>query len=228
MNLSSLGVSQIDQRSVPTVDSYPMMFNPACEKHWVVAIGLTKSKKPETAWAQAIDEFIKLCTKAGQRPFSIEDSKNDVILTQFIQARRAIVKFLEKYSIHKILKTYKVDRRVQLTSTGFTLEVDVHAHIQKEDPTFIYAMGIRQGSNKKYPAYWKRDLSRNLEFFVANEGANLNQRWHYGYRITVPIFPVIPGKLTPTTEELERFVMRNLYLAVLRAYRPLNSVTHLI
>ncbi|QDH83607.1 hypothetical protein [Achromobacter phage Motura] len=228
MNLSSLGVSQMEQQSVPDEDSYPMMFNPNCERHWPVAVGMVKAKQPGAAWSQAIAEFIKLCEKAGQRPFTVEDSKNDLILTAFITARRAIVKFLEKHSVHRELKSYKVERRVAMTPTGFTLTVDVKCHAVKQDPTFIYAMGIRQGSHPRYPAYWKRDLQRNLEFFVANEGANLAQRWHYGYVINVDVFPVIPGKFTPSNAELEKFVMNNLYLSVLRAYRPLNSVTHLI
>jgi len=223
MNLTSLGIPPLAQAKGPTIDTFPLAFNPNQEDLWPIALGAAKSKNPRQAWMQAVERFVELCRQKAVFAFHQHETDNDKIITRLLEARREIVRFIDQNKVLDELSTYKVQRIVRMTNTGFQLTVDVHARRITEDPTFMNRLSLRQVNSR-----YTRNLRDNITFFVYNEGADLSQRWHFGYDIEINIFPNVPGKPLATTQEQERFVLDVMYLPLLRAYRPLNSIQRLI
>lgn len=226
MNLSSLGVPLNDQSRVPSNDSFPLTFNRNTEKLWPIAVGQTLVKEPKKAWESCIKTFVKLCDKEKLSPFSSFGISNDEILTSLIRCRRIVVKFMEQTDVLSDMQIYRNQRSVKLTNTGFSLRIDAQAKLKKDDPTILSRMGLRK--NSSYGGIWSRSLDNSIDFFVFNEGAKLDQRWHFGYEIRVDKFPYIPGNPLPSNAELEKFVLEVLYLPILRAYRPIGGHMRLI
>jgi len=224
MNLNSLGIPSQEQARSPTADFMPPSLNPASAKYWPIAVGKVQHlKNSRAAWTSAINEFVKLCEKNSVLAFTNSESDNDKILTRMIEARREIVRFINANKVLEDLKTYRVKRIVRMTTSGFTLTVDVQARQLDEDPTLMGVLGQRQMDGR-----YTRNLLSNLTFFVYNDGAKLSQRWHFGYDLSIDIFPNIPGKRLPTAAEQERFVLEVMYLPLVRCYRPKNSIHQLI
>ena len=223
MNLNSLGIPPQLQARHPEDDFMPPVFNPNCASFWPIAVGKARIlKNPKAAWYAAIKEFVKLCERKSRFAFTSDETNNDRILTRMIEARREIVRFVNAHKILDELKTYRVTRTVRMTTSGFCITVDIHAQQVLQDPTVIKVLGLRQANGR-----FNRSLLSNLTFFVYNEGASLDQRWHFGYDLLIDIFPSLPGKRLATTHEQEKFILETMYLPLVRCYRPLNSMHRL-
>ncbi|MNK79619.1 hypothetical protein D3C87_992890 [compost metagenome] len=219
VNLSALGVPIRDQQSPPTIDTFPIRFNQNTEVQWREAVGSISETSPERAWAKAFKNYVELCSKRSLFPFSPHDSQNDRIYGALITARRTVVRWMEKHNLHSQLKTRQTHRLVRMTSTGFLLRCEGTCDYVKEALPITEKLGLRRTS-VDYAAIWQRDIAAGLSFFVANKGANMSGRWSYGYEISIDIFPAIPGKPLASSKELEEFILKVLYLPILRAYRP--------
>ncbi len=219
VNLSALGVPLRDQTSAPTIDTFPIRFNQNTEVQWREAVGSISETQPDRAWARALENYVDLCTKRSVYPFSPHDSQNDRIYGALITARRTVVRWMERYDLHSVLKARRTHRLVRMIPTGFVLRCEGECDYVKGDLPITEKLGLRRTSTD-YAAIWQRDIAAGLTFFIANKGANLSGRWSYGYEIAVNIFPSIPGRPLASSKELEEFILRVLYLPILRAYRP--------
>ncbi len=223
MNLNSLGIPPQLQAQPPAADFMPPALNQSNSRFWPIAVGQAVGRNSVEQWTSAVKNFVRICMNNNTLAFSSDESNNDKILTRLIEARREIVRFLNRHKVLESLKTHKVSRRVRMTSSGFVITVDVQAQKLDEDPTILKLLGVRQPNGR-----YTRNLLPDLTFFVYNEGARLSHRWHFGYDITVNIFPSLPGKNLPTVHEQERFILEVMYIPLVRCYRPRRSIHRLI
>lgn len=227
-NLFKLGVPLRQQNELPTPGAFPTGFNQSTFKYWQQAVSSVSAKTPKIAWKQAISRFIRLCEQYSVFPFYDQQTNNDLIFTTLLRGRRQVVRFMDSTNLLEEMRPDKTVRSVTLTTTGFQLTVESQVRLINNDPTVVKTMGLRQASKTTSGAIWRKGLDRDVEFYVRNAGARLNQRWFFGYTITVNVFPHIPGNHTPSTKEIEKFVMDVIYLPILRAFRPLKSNNRLV
>jgi hypothetical protein len=219
VNLSALGVPLKDQQSPPTIETMPIRFSQDTLPIWREAISTVSATQADRAWARAVENYVNICSQRSTYPFGSHDSQNDRIYSILIAARRTVVRWMEKNNLHKQMKTRQTKRLVRMTSTGFILRCEGLCDYINEPLPILENLGLRRTS-VDYAAIWQLDIDNGLTFFVANKGANLSGRWSYGYEIAVDVFPSVPGKPLASTKELEEFVLKTLYLPILRAYRP--------
>lgn len=227
-NLFKLGVPIRQQSELPNPDSFPSAFNQNAFKYWQQAVDEVKVKSPKLAWPRAIQRFVRLCEQYSIFPFYDQQTNNDLIFTALLRGRRQVVRFMDSTKLLDEMRPDRTSRSVTMTTTGFTLTVESQVRLMVNDPTIVQKMGLREAAKTTSGSIWKRSLDRDVEFFIRNSGANLSQRWFFGYTLTIPVFPHIPGNHTPSTKELEKFVMDIIYLPILRAFRPLKSNNRLI
>lgn len=222
--LSSLGVPVLLQTRPPTNAGFPLMFNSGCKHLWDEAIReFTPTDSPITDWYNVITKFIDKASAAGRYPFTgYHQSINDLISDRLRNARRAVVRFMDKSKILKLATVRNTHRRVSMTDTGFVLTV--YGDIFLKDPTFPQWL-----LQMPYPRFdivrsidnrWDKNLGDNVTFFARNEGALAKDRWFIGYDIKVDLFPEVPNQPLPSKGELERFVLNVLWMPVLRSHRP--------
>jgi hypothetical protein len=225
--LSNLGVLAQDQARNPCASSFPHAFNPACQHVWdAVVTGMLQGKDVAANWGHAITLFIEVCIAKDMYPFSnLKQSANDSILTDLQDARLAVVKFMNLSKMLSFVNIKATSREVELTNTGFVLRVYGKAILkQPNDPTFekwLLQMPYPRFDLKDHGRYVKH-LSHTVAMVVFNEGASMSQRWHVGYEIICNQFPDIPGKHTPTKEQIETFILDILWMPVLKSRRPIG------
>lgn len=234
INWSALGVPLSEQLAVPTADTFPSRCNPRALPMWRTAVSSTGSTVPATAWARTFDKYLQLCRAKGVHPITSDEVRNDQIYTKLIDARRLVVKFIDQHRLADELKVRTTKRTVRMTNTGFVLKAEGHCEpfhgvntLKGQRPSVIDKMGLRTNSST-WASRWSRSLAANVEFYVVNEGTAMSGRWYYGYSVTVDIFPAIPGSIASTTQELENFVLKIIYLPILRAYRPQGLMHRLV
>lgn len=229
--LSNLGVPVLFQARTPTADGFPITFNPHTKAQWDAAVKeLTPSKDAVQDWGLVIQYYIDLCSKHGQYPFSgPHTSSNDQIVAVLKEARHAVVKFINKSELIKMVSFRDTHRKVSMTATGFILQVQGQARLK--DETFpqwlVQAPMPRFDIIRDADGKYIKHLGYNTAFFAYNEGANMTARWHVGYEIVVDKFPDIPNHPTPSKAELERFILDILWMPVLKQARPFG-LSHML
>lgn len=226
INWNALGVP--DQKLVqrPTVRDFPSGLNSAASKYWGQALS-SVSATGSRAWAQALKNFIGICGTAGVYPFDTSGQNNDIIYSELIRARREVIRFIETHGINKEMVVRTTERRVTATQTGFVLECIGHCDSMATPPSAIARMGIRTARGR-WATQWNVGLGKNTTFYIANDLIQMTGRWHYGYVVDIPMFPSIPGNGAPTSKEIEAFILKVIYLPILRAYRPLGLMHRLV
>lgn len=159
--------------------------------------------------------------------------QNDEIFSILQAARRQVVKFIDRHDLQRVMRVRSTERTATMMQRGFSLTVTAQCYPIEGEPAILDLVGTRDNmglrrSGETYAAIWKRDIWEGVSFFIANEGANMSQRWSFGYRIVVPIDPYIPGRNNPSQEEQERFILKILYEPVLRSIRPIGMTTRLV
>ena len=207
MFLSSLGISPIQQGKPPTVDGFPLMFNPETRNLWALAVEATKDVdvvKNHTRWTRCINYFIDLCVENDKYVFDTT-SANDRILELLSKARLTAVHYINKYSI-----------------------IDVDANVALKDPTFPeYLINKCLFKTHLYDEHSREaHLPDGVSFYYVNRGTS--QRIHFGYRITIPMFPRVPDSSLPKKQELEDFILNILWMPVLKSHRPLKLAHRLL
>lgn len=224
INLYSLGLTESQIKSGPKDAVFPPRLNKAASKHWPAAVGTVSTNNPKKGWTQAITRFIKLAAEAGDYAFTNETSVNDRILTRLIYNRRQVVKFIDRNNVLDYLRTRNSKREVIVDRNGFSITVEAKCNQLTEDPTFIdvLGLGIRRPNGR-----WQQRLGPDVDIYLYNEGARMSQRWVLGYTIRVREYPVVPNMPAATTLELERFILENMYLPILKSNRPLKGIRNL-
>lgn len=228
--LSKLGVSDIDQARGPTSDAFPYAFNVNNGGIWDnVLASMTFLKDSSLNWQQAINAYIDECVAQGAYPFSnLHQASNDAIIKELNDARKAVVRFLDRSRMTDLVSLKTTRREVVMTTFGFNLSVYGLATLK--DPTFeqwLTQMPVPAFRLKHEGCYIKQ-LSAGLTMVVYNEGASLSQRWHVGYEIAVHRFPDLPGRHLPSKGELETFILDIMWMPILRSHRPLGFHHRLI
>lgn len=224
--LSSLGVPVYMQTRTPTSSGYPLMFSSMCKHLWdEVLREYPATDNPVNDWYNVISLFTDKCSAAGKYPFTgYHQSINDAITDRLRNARRAVVRFIDKSKILSLTTVRNTHRRASMTDTGFVLTVYGDVHLK--DPTFPEWL-----LQMPYPRFdivrtidnrWNKPLGDNATYFVQNQGALAKDRWIMGYDIRVDLFPEIPNRQLPSKSELERFILNTLWMPVLRSHRPLG------
>lgn len=233
INLSALGVPISEQSDVPDMYSLPLEFNPATDKIWRQAVTSVKTKDPKRAWQEAVTKFMDLCSKANVFPLKGHKTNNDKIYTRLVEARRALVKFMDRHSLYEALRPRSVTQQVSMLAQGFVIKAEARADQLKNDPDILKvngvfdSMGLRN-STVGHPTIWERDIDSGVRFFIANEGARMSNRWTFGYEIAIPWFPEMPGKHAPSNTELETFIANVMYRPIVRAIRPIGVMHRLL
>lgn len=233
INLSALGVPIAEQNDVPDIYSLPLEFNPAADKIWRQAVVSVKAKDPKTAWHDTINKFLDLCSKANIFPYKGHKTNNDKIYTHLVEARRALVKFMDRHNLYEALRPRSVTKQVSMLAQGFVIKAEARADQLMKDPDILKvngvfdSMGLRK-SAVGHPSIWEREIQAGVRFFIANEGARMSNRWTFGYEIACPYFPEIPGNYTPSNTELEAFVSNVMYKPIVRSIRPLGVMHRLL
>lgn len=226
INWDALGVPHTKLAGRPGLRDFPPGLNSAASKYWGPALS-SVSSTGRRAWSQALQNFIAICGEHGTYPFDTSGQNNDRIYSDLIRARREVIRFIEKHKINTEMTVRTTERRVTATQTGFILECIGHCDQLSEPPSAILSMGQRS-SQGRWATQWRVGLGNNTEFYVANDLINMSGRWHYGYTVNVDMFPTVPGHGAPTTKQIEEFVLKIIYLPILRAYRPLGLMHRLV
>jgi len=233
INLSALGVPIAEQNDVPDIYSLPLEFNPATDKIWRQAVSSVKVKNPKKAWQDTIAKFLDLCSKANVFPFKGHKTNNDKIYGRLVEARRALVKFMDRHDLYTALRPRSVTQQVSMLAQGFVIKAEARADQLKKDPDILNvngvfdSMGLRKSAVGN-PSIWEREIDSGVRFFIANEGARMSNRWTFGYEIAVPWFPEIPGKYIASDTELEDFIANIIYKPIVRAIRPVGVMHRLL
>lgn len=227
INWNALGVSVAALAAVPTARSFPPGLNTNTSRYWTQAVNSNSEISAVKAWDSVFEEYTRLCDKAKVYPFDNRSANNDEIYNRLIRARRTVIRFIEQHKINSELVVRTTERSVSMTSTGFVLRCSGHCDFAEEPPSVVNRLGIRK-ANRKYTTYWEQGLGDNAVFFVANEMIDMRGRWHYGYEVAVDIFPYVPGVGAASSKQLENFILKIIYLPILRAYRPLGLQHRLV
>jgi len=228
MFLSSLGISPLQQGKPPTIDGFPIAFNPETKNEWALAVDATKDVdvvKTHTRWVHCIRHFIDLCLQADKYPF-YTTSVNDQILDLLSKARITAVRYINKYNILDLVSLKNIKHSCHLTDKGFIIDVD--ANVNLKDPTFKEYLikhclfKIHLYDDHSVEAH----LHDNVSFYYVNRGTS--QRLHFGYRITVPMFPRMPDNSIPKKQELEEFILNILWMPILKSHRPFKLAHRLL
>lgn len=160
-------------------------------------------------------------------------SDNDEIFSTLQVARRQVVKFIDRHRLQEVMRVRSTERTVDMLKRGFSLTVTARCYPIVEKPALLALTGVRDNmglrrADETWASIWKREIWPNVEFFLANEGAQMMQRWAFGYHIVVPINPYIPGRPNPSQDEQERFILKVLYEPILRSIRPIGMTTRLV
>lgn len=229
--LSSLGITDLDQARDPTVSTFPHAFNPSCQRIWNAVVS-NMEFKPASAghnWATAIRLFVEVCIAEDEFPFSnLKQSSNDFILEALSNARKDVVKFLNRSKLLDLVNLRATRREVSMMNTGFVLKVFGNAWVK--DPTFekwLIQIPYPRFDLKEHGQY-RKQVSPSTTMIVYNEGASLNQRWHIGYEIVVHQFPDLPGNTLASKGDMEKFILDILWMPVLRSHRPFGYHKRLI
>lgn len=217
MNLDYLGLPKSWISFPPKVTTFPTKLNPQVRKYWAGAVGLVSSREPRKAWVEAIEELSKQAIKNNLSLFIDRSSANDKILVELTHARRHVVKFMDKYSIANHLQFRSIKRSVRMVQGGFLLTID--SRVDKIDPLMYNKLGLRRASGRR-----EIRLAKNVTFFMYNEGASMEQRWHLGYTVFVDQVPYLIGNSKPTSVDLEKFIIK-FYLPILKSYRAMGDFT---
>lgn len=216
--LANLGISDIDQARGPTVATFPQVFNINGRPQWESAVLNLPDGTPTDLWTLAIEDYVTNCVDSGIYPFSnFKQSANDQIMAALVDARRAVVKFLNQSQMLKHVTLKVSSREVQMNNLGFTIRI-LGAAVPK-DPTFekwLLQMPMPSFRLKKDGVYHKT-VAQNVTMVVFNEGV---QRWRVGYEIVVLMFPSLPGRHLPSEAELKQFIMRIMWMPILKSHRP--------
>lgn len=217
--LSNLGISVVDQANGPTADAFPPAFNVNAKRIWdEVLRNFTPSTNKINDWGNVIRTFVRLAEDQEVYPFSnVKQSANDQIFHHLMNARREVVKFMNKSRILTYVSLRVSRRTVRMLPTGFAIQVMATATLK--DPTFeAWLLELPTPNfNLKHDGVYTKQLTPLIDFIVFNEG---KQRWRVGYEIRCNQFPSIPGNSVPTKQALEKFVADILWAPVLRHHRP--------
>lgn len=158
---------------------------------------------------------------------------NDEIFATLQAARRQVVKFIDRHRLQDAMRVRSTERTVQMLRRGFSLTVTARCYPITEKPALLSLVGVKDNmglrkADETWASIWKREIWPGVEFFIANEGAHMSQRWYFGYHIVCPIDPYIPGRPNPSREEQERFILKILYEPILRSIRPVGMTTRLV
>ena len=227
VNWNALGVSDQRRTNMPEPRDFPAGINRANQRYWTQAVNSLKSKKPQDAWDEALDNYLTICRKNNIFAFDNRSANNDQIYNKLIRGRRTVVRFIEAQKLNTEVVVRTTERSVAMTSTGFILRCVGHADFLKEAPSVIRTMGIRK-THRKYATQWEIGLGDGVTFFVANDLIDMAGRWHYGYELKVDTFPFVPGQGASTSKDMENFILKIIYLPILRAYRPIGLQHRLV
>ncbi len=234
INLSALGVPHSEQLEVPDLETYPHKFSPQAYDQWVEALTiLDGSEVPQDAWDKVVKNFLDLCASSKVFAWTQQEIVNDEIMSELIDQRRNIVKFLNKHEIVQQFNTRKTTRTVKMTPTGFILCAEGWSDVLTEVPKILDPQDLEaRMSVHRVPttkgSLWNRQINRGLTFLVGNDGAMMSNRWFYGYEIQIHKFPQIPGNPAAQTMELEKWTLEYLWMPILRAYRPFGLQHRLV
>jgi hypothetical protein len=200
------------------------MFNHQNRDIWDSIVKVFKpTKDAQMDWDKVIESYVNECAQAGRYAFSdFHQTTNDECVERLREARRAVVKFINRSKILDLITLRNTHRTAMMTPTGFILCVS--GQIRLKDPTFpdwLLRMPFpRFNIIRSIDGRWSKPLGDNATFFAENEGAKSPDRWHIGYEIVVDYFPEIPNKPLPSKQELERFILDILWMPVLKSQRP--------
>lgn len=228
VNWNALGVSEQQLVSMPGPRDFPAGINRANQRYWTQAVNqVRKTGRPQDVWNSALDVYIDICRRKNIFAFDNRSANNDQIYNRLIRARRTVVRFIESQKINQEMTVRTTERLVAMTSTGFVLRCIGHSDYLEEPPSAIRTMGIRR-AYRKFATQWEVGLGNGVTFFIANDLVDMKGRWHYGYEVKVDVFPFLPGIGAPTSNEMENFILKIIYLPILRAYRPLGLQHRLV
>lgn len=219
--LSHLGVPVTQQALPPNSDSFPIRFNQYNSELWDKAIeDMSPTDNVGQAWGEVIRDYVELCVAEGVFPFSSPSSNvNDSIYTELSTARKALVHFFNRSKLLDNLTVRNTSREVTMTTTGFSLVVE--ASVLLKDPTIPNWLVIQPspGFYKKNHVF-EKTLASNCKIEVLNHSGQATMHWVLKYIVTVNIFPEVPGNEVPSKSELETFILKVLWMPVLRSLRP--------
>jgi hypothetical protein len=230
--LSNLGISAIDQARPPTARGFPPAFNQNNASLWVQAVQeLEPGKHAESDWGRTIRRYVDFCEARGTYPFqSVHESRNDAISDYLRNRRRAFVKFVNNSNFFESIKLRTTERKVSVTEHGFILTIEGHAWI--EDPSFEKWLTMRPSPSFDLVAHEGRHTKTLMDgltmFAYTDHGSKSPVRWRIGYEISCPMFPDLPDKHLPSKAEIEDFILKVLWLPILRGARPSGLVHRLI
>jgi len=224
--LSALGVSAIQQARTPTADAFPIAFNPNNKAEWATAVhSIEVTGEAQTDWGLAIRQYVQLCQARGVFPFqNVHLARNDQISDFMRERRRSFVNFIDQSQFFENVKIRTTERHVTVTDVGFVLTVTATAYIK--DPSF--GNWLTQTPIPNFSIVGKDQHSRILEQglrMFANADDIDKQSWNLGYEIVCPIYPDLPDQHTPSKAEIENFVLKILWMPLLKAVRP-RQLTH--
>lgn len=219
----ALGLTEEQYAKGPRVGLPPRTLHPSAAKLWDEAVKAVKVSRPQIAWNQALEIFLGLCDEHKLYPLRQSTSVNDKLLHVMTLARRKVVDFIEEKGYLSFMKVLKVNRSAHVSAVRTLIIIDAECRI--DDPKNLDKLLHGMGGRKAHG--WSRELTKGLEFRIWNDAANMNQRWHIEYRLTLPYAPVLPGKYFPSQTELEKAVL-SMYLNILRAIRPIGSTRSLL
>lgn len=226
-NWNALGVADQRLSTPPEPRDFPPGINRANQRYWTQAVNSVTDKVSRKAWDKALTAYIRLCELNNTYPFDNRSANNDEIYNKLIRARRTVVRFIEAQKVNTEMVVRTTERSVAMTPTGFVLRCIGHCDFLEEPPSVIRTMGIRK-AHRKFATQWEIGLGDNTTFFVANDIINMAGRWHYGYEVKVDVFPFVPGGAAPTSNDMENFILKIIYLPILRAYRPIGLQHRLV
>lgn len=218
--LPALGIDSNLQHLDPSVESFPPAFNSANRPIWEAVIRSHRMLEDSVQlnWASVINKYVDQCVNLNRYPFT-NSSSNDFLIKALASNRHAVVKFLNRVKLLKMVEVKSTKREVILHSTGFTLRV--YGRIILKDPMFeSWLTRIPLPSfNLRKNGEFVKPINSNTKLFVYNEGIRAYGRWYLGYEINVSSYPSIPTNHTPNKAELKAFILNVLWLPVLRLNR---------
>lgn len=229
--LSNLGITDIQQARPPTTKTFPPALNPNNRSIWEEAVKeLKPSRHPQEDWGRALRRYVDLCGAKGVYPFqSVQQTRNDDISDFLRNARKELVRFIDRTDFFEGIKLRSTQREVKMTNAGFVLTVSGQANIQ--DPSFEKWLTTvpfpKFDLIKQNGRYWKNLRDGVRMFAYRDKGSSSSERWVIGYEITCSVYPDLPTQHLPSRDQLEKFIMDVLFMPILRSIRPKKVLNRL-
>lgn len=233
VDLSIIGVPLKYLSRFPVPGAFPQKYNLEAKPIWDKLVldpaweAELKTMRLDRAWNKTLLEFLSRASDRGVIPFanSTDLAKNEYVKDFVTRSRRHIVDYVNEIGLFKRVKIRKAFREYTRKTNGLVIR-------SWFEPFVITDPGFESWLQQMpLPRFWKKD--NKTYFRIVRPHVHMwvrflnRNRVVIGFEINLVGTVNIPGKKTPTKQEVTDFIDRTIYIPVIRAHRFRGVTTRL-